>query len=166
MCAKSSLAHPLFSTPLQMADGKLNGQKAFMSGKLKVKGNIMLATSEFWPRCAHTPRVLTSPPVQSSMVCSRRRRPSCKCMRFMSECVFGSAKMSMLCHYGFEECFIKQWSISSTNTLPVQQPMCMHFAFSLLLHEPFPPQTQAPFPLILSSSTSKTSVELAGMTGG
>lgn len=34
------------SIPLQMADGKLNGQKAFMSGKLKVKGNIMLATSE------------------------------------------------------------------------------------------------------------------------
>jgi len=27
-----------------LADGKLNGQKAFMGGQLKVKGNIMLAT--------------------------------------------------------------------------------------------------------------------------
>jgi putative sterol carrier protein len=25
---------------MQMADGQLNGQKAFMSGKLKVKGNV------------------------------------------------------------------------------------------------------------------------------
>jgi len=28
----------------QLAEGKLNGQKAFMSGKLKTKGNVMLAT--------------------------------------------------------------------------------------------------------------------------
>jgi hypothetical protein len=29
----------------QLADGKLNGQKAFMTGALKVKGNVMLAVS-------------------------------------------------------------------------------------------------------------------------
>jgi len=29
---------------VDMAAGKLNGQKAFMTGKLKVKGNMMLAT--------------------------------------------------------------------------------------------------------------------------
>ena len=27
-----------------LADGKLDGQKAFMTGKLKTKGNMMLAT--------------------------------------------------------------------------------------------------------------------------
>ncbi len=29
---------------VELSAGKLNGQKAFMSGKLKVKGNMMLAT--------------------------------------------------------------------------------------------------------------------------
>jgi len=28
----------------QLSEGKLNGQKAFMTGKLKTKGNVMLAT--------------------------------------------------------------------------------------------------------------------------
>lgn len=32
---------------VQLATGKLNGQKAFMSGKIKLKGNMMLATSNF-----------------------------------------------------------------------------------------------------------------------
>ncbi|KAH9481556.1 Oleate-induced peroxisomal protein POX18 [Psilocybe cubensis] len=31
-------------TLVDLADGKLNGQKAFMTGKLKTKGNMMLAT--------------------------------------------------------------------------------------------------------------------------
>ncbi|KAJ7158845.1 SCP2 sterol-binding domain-containing protein [Mycena filopes] len=32
------------STLMDLASGKLNGQKAFMTGKLKTKGNMMLAT--------------------------------------------------------------------------------------------------------------------------
>ncbi|KAI9633762.1 SCP2 sterol-binding domain-containing protein [Dioszegia hungarica] len=31
-------------TFMGLADGKVNGQKAFMTGALKVKGNVMLAT--------------------------------------------------------------------------------------------------------------------------
>ncbi|PKI85308.1 hypothetical protein MVES1_001019 [Malassezia vespertilionis] len=36
-----SLADDTFA---DLAEGKVNGQKAFMGGKLKVKGNVMLAT--------------------------------------------------------------------------------------------------------------------------
>ena len=36
-------------TFIQLADGKLNGQKAFMTGALKVKGNVMLAVSTHHP---------------------------------------------------------------------------------------------------------------------
>jgi len=32
------------STFMELAAGKINGQKAFMTGKLKTKGNMMLAT--------------------------------------------------------------------------------------------------------------------------
>jgi putative sterol carrier protein len=35
----------VIDTFIQLADGKLNGQKAFMTGALKVKGNVMLAVS-------------------------------------------------------------------------------------------------------------------------
>ena len=31
-------------TFVELAQGKINGQKAFMSGKLKIKGNMMLST--------------------------------------------------------------------------------------------------------------------------
>ncbi|TEB34496.1 sterol-binding-like protein [Coprinellus micaceus] len=31
-------------TLIELSEGKLNGQKAFMTGKLKTKGNMMLAT--------------------------------------------------------------------------------------------------------------------------
>jgi putative sterol carrier protein len=31
-------------TFVELADGKLDGQKAFMTGKLKTKGNMMMAT--------------------------------------------------------------------------------------------------------------------------
>ena len=34
----------LDDTFADLADGKLDGQKAFMTGKLKTKGNMMLAT--------------------------------------------------------------------------------------------------------------------------
>lgn len=42
MLRSSSLAPD--DTFADLADGKLDGQKAFMTGKLKTKGNMMLAT--------------------------------------------------------------------------------------------------------------------------
>ena len=48
-----------------MADGKLNGQKAFMTGALKVKGNVMLAVSHkallpFYISAPYTSNVMKS----------------------------------------------------------------------------------------------------------
>ncbi|GFZ50985.1 hypothetical protein JCM24511_08743 [Saitozyma sp. JCM 24511] len=41
---KPTTANPPSDTFINLADGKLNGQKAFMTGALKVKGNVMMAT--------------------------------------------------------------------------------------------------------------------------
>jgi putative sterol carrier protein len=40
-----------------LADGKVNGQKAFMTGALKVKGNVMLAVSARVITCCTVYRV-------------------------------------------------------------------------------------------------------------
>jgi putative sterol carrier protein len=45
-------------TFIQLADGKLNGQKAFMTGALKVKGNVMLAVSSQALHLIFTPNSL------------------------------------------------------------------------------------------------------------
>jgi putative sterol carrier protein len=42
---RSGARADILDTFIQLADGKLNGQKAFMTGALKVKGNVMLAVS-------------------------------------------------------------------------------------------------------------------------
>ena len=66
----------------QLAEGKLDGQKAFMTGKLKTKGNMMLATKldgvlKVSGLISHIEgRTLTS-------ACRRQRaRPSCNMLLF------------------------------------------------------------------------------------
>lgn len=56
-------------TFINLADGKLNGQKAFMTGALKVKGNVMLAVGLKRTVASANSR-------RSLMVCSRPPRPS------------------------------------------------------------------------------------------
>lgn len=70
----------IFYSFWKMADGKLNGQKAFMSGKLKVKGNIMLATSEFRIVDKKAYRAFIDYKFQSSTVCSRPKRQRCNAL--------------------------------------------------------------------------------------
>ena len=48
-------------TFMQLAEGKLDGQKAFMSGKLKTKGNMMFATKLDGILKVRTPCLLPHP---------------------------------------------------------------------------------------------------------
>ena len=63
----------------QLAEGKLDGQKAFMSGKLKTKGNMMFATKLDGVLKASLAPALSFMPTDSSTLHRRpRRRPSCR----------------------------------------------------------------------------------------
>lgn len=89
----------------QLADGKLNGQKAFMSGKLKVKGMCAICSCACWKasmlysaltRSVHVQATSCSRP--SSTRCSRAHRASSERQRLSPSIAFIACHCALTCN--------------------------------------------------------------------